>query len=106
MDDTKRTKIIVNSAYGFITCACYLFLVTVIYGKPYGRLVLFTVIPLYSLYYVLIYRKICLNYDDEMKRISAFGLIGRGTLVGSIYYLCVFLLCVFILLLSAIAFNL
>lgn len=91
MDDRARDSLVLRSAYGFVGCVCLLLVVAIMFGKSYGRLILFTVIPVYSLYYAVMYWCVCRAYQDEVKRISAFGIIGRGTFVGAIYYLSLWL---------------
>ncbi len=87
MDDIKRESIVRKSAYGYVFCIGILFTVAVVFGKSYGRIILLTLMPLYSLYYAVMYQIICNGYEDEIKRISAFGILGRGTFVGAMYYL-------------------
>lgn len=101
MDDKTRDKLVRASAYGFLLCVCLLFAAGAVFGKSYGRLVLFTLFPPYALYYVVMYRVVCKAYEDEVKRLSAFGLIARGTFVGAIYYLSIFVLAMFAALLAA-----
>lgn len=98
MNDKTRDVIVLNSAYGFVGCVVLLVMVSVIFGKSYGRFVLFTACPIYSTYYAVMYNRICSGYSNETKRISAFGVIGRGTFVGAIYYLSLYLVTVSILL--------
>ena len=98
MDDRTRDAIVLNSACGYLACVCILF-ISLIFGKYYGRLMLLTAFPVYSLYYTVMYNLVCRGYLDEVKRNSAFGVIARGTLVGSIYYLSQFYLVVSFLLL-------
>jgi hypothetical protein len=104
MDDRKRELIVKNSAYGFVGIFCSLFVVAVIFGKESGRLMLITVVPVYALYYVVMYRYIGTSYQDEVKRISAFGIIGRGTFVGAVYYLSLWILAVLAALFVAVVF--
>jgi len=103
MNDRTRDLIVLNSAYGFVGCVSLLLAVSIIFGKDYGRLILVTVIPVYSLYYVVMYSRICNGYSNEVKRISAFGIIGRGTFVGVIYYLSLYLTPVLLLLLPVVS---
>ena len=91
MDDNKRDLIIRSSAYGFVFCVCILLLTGAIYGKSIGRIILFTLIPAYSAYYVVMYRVTCKGYKDEIKKMHCYGILGRGTFVGVIYYLSVML---------------
>lgn len=87
MDDRKRELIIKRSAYGFLFCVFILFLTGAIYGKGMARVILLTVIPIYSAYYVVIYRLMCKGYQDEIKKLYCYGNLGRGSFVGVIYYL-------------------
>ena len=90
MNDNKREIIVRVSAYGFIVCVFILLLLTISLGESYGKKFLVTAIPLYSVFYVVTYNYICRGFEDEVKRISAFGIIGRGTFVGAIYYASIF----------------
>lgn len=101
MDDRNRDILVKRSAYGFVSSFLILFIVAIFFGKNYGTYFLCTVIPIYSLYYLLMYRIVCKNYKDEVKRISAFGLIARGTFVGSIYYASMFILATLLLVIGA-----
>ena len=87
MDDIKRDLLIRSSAYGFVICVCILLLAGALYGKNTGRIILFTIIPVYSAYYVVMYRATCKGYKDEIKKMYCYGLLARGTLTGVIYYL-------------------
>ncbi len=98
MNDMKRDLIVKISAYGFVGCVLILLLLSVTLGKSYGRNFLLTIMPLYSLFYVVIYNYICRGFESETKRLTAFGLIGRGTFVGSIYYVSLFILVINIFL--------
>jgi hypothetical protein len=106
MDDREREILVKNSAYGFVGIICLLFVVAAIFGKAYARQILIAVVPFYSLYYVLMYRYISGSYEDGVKRISAFGIIGRGTFVGAVYYLSLLILAVLAALFVLVIFNL
>ena len=86
MTDNKRELILKVSAYGFIICVFILLLLSTTTGKEYGRFFLLTVFSLYSLFYVVMYNYICRGFEDEIRRMYAFGNIAGGTLVGAIYY--------------------
>lgn len=105
MDDRTRDTIVLRSAYGFMGCVCLLIAVGAIFGKSYGRVVLFMLFLPYSLYYMVMYRVVCKTYENEVKRISAFGLIGRGTFVGAIYYLSIFLFAVLLFLTVGVTYD-
>ena len=102
MNDKTRELLVLKSAYAFIACWCLLIAVSVIFGKAHGRLILVTIIPAYSMYYAVMYNSICKGYSEEGKRISAFGIIGRGTFVGALYYLSLCILAFSLLLLFAV----
>lgn len=105
MDDRARESLVVKSALGFIGCASLLLVVTLVFGKSYGRMILLSVIPGYSIYYVVLYNWTCRTYTDEVKRISAFGPMGRGRLVGAIYYLCLWIIVVITLIILIMFFG-
>lgn len=92
MDDKQRELIIKRSAYGFIGCVCLLFFTGALFGKSAGRTILFTLIPAYSAYYVVMYRIMCKGYKDEVKKMYCYGFLGRGTFVGAIYYVSLMLI--------------
>ena len=104
MDDNQRDLIIKKSAYGFVFCVCILLLASAIYGKDIARIILFTIIPAYSAYYVVMYRVICKSYKDEVKKMHCYGILGRGTFVGVIYYLSVMLVLLISYLLIRVAY--
>lgn len=106
MDDKKREIIVECSAYIFILCVIILFGLTSAYGKDSGFVFMITAFPVYSLYYAIMYRTICSNYDDPDKRIAAFGITGRGSLTGAIYHACNFILFISITLTVLIVFDL
>jgi hypothetical protein len=87
MDNRARDLFIQSSTYGFLGCVCLLFFVAVIFGKEYGRLILFTMVLICSLYCAVMCRYVGAPYEDETKRTSDFGIIGRGTFVGAVKYL-------------------
>lgn len=105
MDDKTRDLVVLNSAYGFVGCICILLFVGALFGKGYGRMVLLTLIPAYSLYYVVMYLHICRSYEDDTKRMSSFGLVGRGTFVGAIYHLSLWLSAVLFLFLAGVLYE-
>lgn len=86
MNDNKREFILKKVAHGYLACVFMLLLLTMTMGKEYGRFFLLTVIFLYSLFYVVIYNYICRGFDEDIRRMNAFGNMARGTLVGVIYY--------------------
>ena len=86
MNDNKRELILKVSAYGFLVFAFILLLLTITVGKEYGRFFLLTAFSLYSLFYVVLYNYICRGFDDEIRRMYAFGNIAGATLAGAIYY--------------------
>ena len=106
MNDKTRDLIVQKSAYGFMGCVFLLLAVSIIYGKGMGRMVLFAIVPMYSLYYVVMYNLVCRGYDSEVKRISAFGTIGRGKFFGVIYYLSLFIVSVFLFLVLDVFYSL
>ncbi|MGP9800775.1 hypothetical protein [Rheinheimera sp. NSM] len=106
MDDKTRETLVIYSAYGYLGCLSAMMVVAMIFGKPYGRAVLYTLIPLYSLYYAVMYWRVCRGYKDQVKRISAFGIIGRGTFVGAMYYLSLFFCAVLLYLFVSVFFAL
>jgi hypothetical protein len=46
----------------------------------------------------------CRGFDDKVKRISAFGIIGRGTFVGAIYYASIFITLIIVFLFVGVYF--
>ena len=86
MDDEKRDLIIKASAYGFVCCICILLLSGATYGKSVGTNLLLTLIPAYSIYYVITYRIICKGYKNEIKKMSCYGILARVTFTGVTYY--------------------
>ncbi|RXJ87779.1 hypothetical protein [Arcobacter sp. CECT 8985] len=89
-DKTKEIKL-KKYAMGNVSCLLFMFVISIFFGKEYGRLILFTIIPLYSIFYIFIYRKISKSYKSADKRLLAFGMVARGTFTGSIYYLSIFI---------------
>jgi len=105
MNDHKRELIVRVSAYGFVVCILILLLLSIAMGKNYGRNFLLTTIPLYSIFYAVIYNYICRGFESETKRISAFGIIARGTFVGAIYYTSIFISLIVVFLFIIVSFN-
>ncbi|WP_206060496.1 VOC family protein [Nitrincola alkalilacustris] len=66
MDDKGRDSLVLNSAYGYVFCLSSVIVVSIIFGKPYGRVLLFTLIPVYSIYYAIMYWRVCRSYEDEV----------------------------------------
>jgi hypothetical protein len=87
MNDAVRDNIIRKSAYGFLACVAFLFLMTMLNGRAESRWILAIIFPLYSLYYVIMYTTLCNGYQDKTKKMMAYSHGARGTLVGVIYYL-------------------
>lgn len=95
MNDHTRDAIVRINAYGFLACIALLLVSSFTFGKGFGFWLLASLMPAYSIYYAVMYWQLCKNYSDEVKRLSAFGSIGRGTLAGAIYYVSLFLIIVF-----------
>lgn len=85
MNDIEKEIKLKKYAIGYVSCWIVLLIISVIFGKAYGRLIVLTVIPFYSLFYVFLYRRICKSYEDETKRMLAFGYGTRGTFIGIVY---------------------
>lgn len=92
MDDRKRDLIVKRSAYGYLCCIALLFFISIVFGKIYGQLLLLTIIPVYNLYYLVMYILVCRGYRDKWRRIGAFGFGSRTTLTGLLYNLSLFVL--------------
>ncbi|MFE8073329.1 hypothetical protein QQM79_19910 [Marinobacteraceae bacterium S3BR75-40.1] len=95
MNDNEKETVLRDCAYGFVYIFILLMVLSVFFGKEHVRWLGLTVILIYALFYIVIYRAICKSYKDENKRLKAFGVLARGTFVGAIYYasiICVLLM--------------
>jgi len=75
-----------------------LFALAALYGKDYGESFLLSVMPMYSLFYLMSYRVLCSGFENETRRAISFGIMARGTFVGATYYLSIWLFLVIALL--------
>ncbi|AXX93339.1 hypothetical protein CPU12_07810 [Malaciobacter molluscorum LMG 25693] len=91
MNDKNKQIKLKKYALGNLFCWFFMIVISIIFSKEYGRTILFTIIPIYSVFYIFIYHKITRSYKDPNKRLLAFGIIARGTLTGAMYYLSIFI---------------
>ena len=105
MRDCERDKLIEKSVYVYIAILVIIPASSIILGKAAGVIAFLMLHPVYSIYYIFMYYYTSKGYKDEVKKISAFGTIGRGTLKGAFYYLSIFTILSFCYVLVAPLFE-
>lgn len=82
MNDSVRESIIRNSAYGFLLCFFVLIIGAIIFGKGFGRLILLTIIPPYSIYYTQYITRLCTTASAKGMKTKQNELLRLGSLAG------------------------